>query len=333
MSKKEKAIYQNRINGVNQKYYSDLRAKEQELENIRIAEKQKRISDSIQRVTEENLERERLILESFQRLKRESTEDSTKAIELINELKTSNESISLIFEKIKSNINYAKKNGGIIVTQFDVIDNDYSINLTFEVFNCSNKRIKYVEFKVKALNDVNDQVKSIETLTGIGFVEVNGYSSWAFEDVWYSQIISSAKIISIKLTFEDGTTKVINEVYKIIDEELGTYYSISSILGKKNTYIGTISIVEKENLNLLSYYDLKTKEYSVIAIDTLLIENLDLIINDINNQIPISTHFPFTKYKHTELVDITSEEGYRTVIEFKDLLLLRDKLKTLKIEF
>jgi len=363
MSKKEKAIYQNRINSVNQKFYSDLRAKEQELENIRIAEEQKRITDSIERATFLKNENQRIYLENYKKgynqdsLNLKNSKELFAELNLIDSMVVSNELQSLKEEKKKIDIN-----GGVILTLFDFDDNENSIGLIFSILNCNKKRIKYIEFNVKAFNSVNDQVKSTETLKGIGFINSNDVGVWSFDDVWYSNIISYVKISSIKITFEDGATRNISDVSKIdysIDGKVINYIIKSNLyLNRKEIKIGNHKFIErvdkydlkycmgaKDEPNLktvleLEFIDLNSESHfiSSITINLSTLEQMEYFINEYNNNNKnIHTeNFSLSEF-NKELINIygvdIDNNTTHTVIEYKDFLLLRDKIKTLKIDF
>lgn len=98
---------------------------------------------------------------------------------------------------------------GISFLEYDVIGNDYSIGLNFNVLNNSKKTIKYLYLTLQAFNPVNDPVGGVKKITAIGPIEKGVNSTYKFENIVYSSIATSISLLSLKIQYMDGSTKII----------------------------------------------------------------------------------------------------------------------------
>ncbi|WP_462267951.1 hypothetical protein [Mucilaginibacter sp.] len=84
---------------------------------------------------------------------------------------------------------------------------DYVTGFKISFFNFSKKRIKYIYITVKALNAVNDLI-STKTVRAIGPIDVSDAGSYDWTDLYFSSIIETVKVNSIKVQYFDGTVKI-----------------------------------------------------------------------------------------------------------------------------
>lgn len=110
------------------------------------------------------------------------------------------------------------KKTGILVLNWNISDqSEYTegTGVSFDVYNPSTKIIKYISFTVTGYNAVDDKVydrsrKSFAiTVKGIGPIKSKATASYSFEYVWFSDLVETAKINSIKIQYMDGTFKTI----------------------------------------------------------------------------------------------------------------------------
>lgn len=89
----------------------------------------------------------------------------------------------------------------------------------FKFLNPTKKRIKYIYVSLYGKNRVGDRIyeggKSVKTLKFIGPVEPDAIGNVSQEYVWFTDLVSSAKITSIKVQYMDGTTRMITDIKKI----------------------------------------------------------------------------------------------------------------------
>lgn len=289
---------------LSQKREEELRIIEDAKNEVIIKNKSKAQNDSI------------LASESHIRLLREKDEDDN-----INKL-------------ISSIINKGIEGGGILLKKFNVIDEGYGrIGINVEVFNCSKKRIKYITFSVKAFNPVDDQVGEIEPLKGVGYIESNNVGEWNFDAVWYSDVISSAKITSIKLVYEDGSVKNISNIEAInieqepvTSEELSDYALLKELSLIKKTIIGSVQIVYIKEDKFLTFYDLYSGEKFSIQVDDLISIDLGLIINDLKSGSKISQRGIFETNEFSNNIYIKFYNGTTTVINLQEAIQLEKTL-------
>ena len=83
-------------------------------------------------------------------------------------------------------------------------DNDYVTGIRFSVFNFSKKKVKYIYATVSAYNAVDDLV-SKKVATGVGPILPGDNGAYSFDNLFFSKIIESVKITSLKLLYFDGS--------------------------------------------------------------------------------------------------------------------------------
>jgi hypothetical protein len=107
---------------------------------------------------------------------------------------------------------------GLLIKQSAVFDhNEYTdgTGYTFTPINASKKTIKYIWVTVKGINPVNDVVSS-KTLKCVGPIETNDQGTYSFDYVWFTDVVVSCKIASIKIQYMDGSIKQLNNAESLI---------------------------------------------------------------------------------------------------------------------
>jgi len=91
-----------------------------------------------------------------------------------------------------------------------------------EVYNPTKKTIKYLHFTFVGFNAVNDKIvdrrKGTSTIQtrAIGPIAPGETGSYNWEYVWFTDLVETARITSVKVQYMDGTTKVIAAPKEII---------------------------------------------------------------------------------------------------------------------
>lgn len=80
------------------------------------------------------------------------------------------------------------------------------VNVLVSGINYTGKAIKYIHLWVKAYNPVGDVERKPELLTIVGPIINKTDISVQFDDLWYSKVITSVKIISCFIEFIDGNS-------------------------------------------------------------------------------------------------------------------------------
>lgn len=105
------------------------------------------------------------------------------------------------------------KKSGIGIADFHInlsdLDEDYVTGFRGSFMNMSKKKIKYLYITVRAVNAVGDLVTS-KTATAIGPILSNEVGSYSFESLFFTKIVESIRITSLKIKYFDGTVKIIN---------------------------------------------------------------------------------------------------------------------------
>ncbi len=117
------------------------------------------------------------------------------------------------------------KFAGLAIYDWDYYDeSEYTegTSINISVYNPTKKTIKYIWFKFIGYNAVGDKVLDIKsrsylaTKKAIGPIKPDVISKYAFEYVWFSDLVENVKIVSIKVQYMDGTVKVINKPNSIV---------------------------------------------------------------------------------------------------------------------
>lgn len=132
-----------------------------------------------------------------------AAEEQSKAFRAI-ELKKALESIDRVRPKGIALLDYRV---------YDVSEYTQGTGFRFSVLNPTKKVIKYVSATVIGLNAVNDPVRSPRgtsvTVRGIGPIEPNESGEYSFDYVWHTDVVESARLVSLKVEYMDGTSRMI----------------------------------------------------------------------------------------------------------------------------
>jgi hypothetical protein len=108
------------------------------------------------------------------------------------------------------------KSAGLAILNWSYSDeSEYTSGTStkIEVYNPTKKTIKYLWFSFVAYNAVDDKIiqkgSSIVTRKGIGPIKPGDSGSYSYPYVWFTDLVESAKISSIKIQYMDGTIKTI----------------------------------------------------------------------------------------------------------------------------
>ncbi len=107
--------------------------------------------------------------------------------------------------KTKGNIN------GVLFKKSNVYDqSEYTKGTGYKAvfMNTGSKTIKYIWFTVKGINPVGDLV-STQTLKGVGPIKPNEEGIYEFDYVWFTDLVETTKLSTIKIQYMDGSIKTI----------------------------------------------------------------------------------------------------------------------------
>ncbi|MBW8359449.1 MAG: hypothetical protein K0M63_06580 [Weeksellaceae bacterium] len=108
----------------------------------------------------------------------------------------------------------------VVITNFS-FPGEYFVGFSVELYNNSNKRIKYASFTVAGLNAVKDRVYTLsggltKVIRGVGPVEPQSGASWLFETIWSDDSFHTGRIVSLSIEYFDGSKKTYTDVGKLI---------------------------------------------------------------------------------------------------------------------
>lgn len=96
---------------------------------------------------------------------------------------------------------------------FDESEYTEGTSIKFDVYNPTNKVIKYIWFTVIGYNAVDDIIyksgKQTTTVKCIGPIDPSSNASYSFKYVWMTDLVERAKIASITVKYMDETSIVI----------------------------------------------------------------------------------------------------------------------------
>lgn len=112
---------------------------------------------------------------------------------------------------------------GLCVIDWKIIDeSEYTEGTSVEikVYNPTNKIIKYIWFTCTGYNPVGDKITDKKrgsniTIQAVGPINSEDTGTYNFTYVWFTDLVHTAKIISIKVQYMDGSIKFISNPKEI----------------------------------------------------------------------------------------------------------------------
>jgi hypothetical protein len=120
---------------------------------------------------------------------------------------------------------------GISIVNWGIYDqSEYTdgTGLRIKFYNPTNKTIKYITINIIGYNSVNDPVSSGGKYTlspkCVGPIEPEETGTYEFDYLWFTDLVSNAKIKSIVVQYMNGPTKTISNIDPCIwTDELEDY--------------------------------------------------------------------------------------------------------------
>lgn len=113
---------------------------------------------------------------------------------------------------------------GVSVLDFSVYDESKYTEATgfkLEVYNPTQKTIKYIRVELMGMNAVDDPVRdrfggsAIKQVRGIGPIEPQDFGSYTFEHLWFTDTVEWAKLVSLRVDYMDGSSKTIKNLKRV----------------------------------------------------------------------------------------------------------------------
>lgn len=169
------------------------------------------------------------------------SEISNLSEEQLNNFKKNADMAALIVhsQNLKESLTFLEncKTKGLAILHWNIYDeSEYTdgTSLEIEFYNPTNKTIKYITTTIVGYNPVGDKVfNSMKQsyncqVKSVGPIEPESSGTYNFDYVWFTDIVETAKIISISVQYMDGTIKNItnpesirlnNNLYKYLKYE------------------------------------------------------------------------------------------------------------------
>ncbi len=133
----------------------------------------------------------------------------------------------LLYESnIKKGLKYLEtcKSKGLAILEWSFYDeSEYTdgTSVKIKVYNPTPKTIKYLWFTFIGFNPVGDKVTDYKrgtniTMKGVGPIKTEESGTYSYEYVWFTDLVETAKILSIKIQYMDGSFKTIANPKEII---------------------------------------------------------------------------------------------------------------------
>jgi hypothetical protein len=116
------------------------------------------------------------------------------------------------------------KPAGLTILDYSVVDeSEYTegTGVTVKVYNPTIKTVKYLWFTFTGLNPVGDEVwdrkrkSSKITVRAVGPIKPDASGTYNFSYVWFTDLVETVKISSIKVQYMDGSFKTITNAKSI----------------------------------------------------------------------------------------------------------------------
>lgn len=116
------------------------------------------------------------------------------------------------------------KSKGIAILNWQFYDeSEYTsgTSVKIDVYNPTQKTIKYIWFTFVGYNAVGDKIIDRKrggniTMQGIGPIKPGENGSYKYDYVWFSDLVETAKVLSLKVQYMDGTILTVSNPKEII---------------------------------------------------------------------------------------------------------------------
>jgi hypothetical protein len=155
-----------------------------------------------------------------------------------SKIKSKAEIDSILFEREKKeealrelrskNLINSLQKAGLAILDYTAFDNsEYTDGTGFRIkfFNPSKKTIKYINISFIGINAVNDKVLNkyggsyINNVKCVGPIKQYDEAEYEWDYIWFTDIVETVKLVSIKVQYMDGSIKTITDFKNIIVKE------------------------------------------------------------------------------------------------------------------
>lgn len=155
-----------------------------------------------------------------------------------SKIKSKTEIDSILFEREKKeealkeirgkNLISSLQKLGIAVMDYTAFDNsEYTDGTGFRIkfFNPTKKTIKYINISFVGINAVNDKVLNkyggsyINNVRCVGPIKQYDEAEFEWDYVWFTDIVETVKLVSIKVQYMDGSIRTITDFKNVVVKE------------------------------------------------------------------------------------------------------------------
>jgi hypothetical protein len=155
---------------------------------------------------------------------------------------------SILFEREKKeealreirgkNLISSLQKAGIAVMDYTAFDNsEYTDGTGFRIkfFNPTKKTIKYINISFVGINAVNDKVLNkyggsyINNVRCVGPIKQYDEAEFEWDYVWFTDIVETVKLVSIKVQYMDGSIRTITDFKNVVVKEEEQIYLLKLV--------------------------------------------------------------------------------------------------------
>jgi hypothetical protein len=152
--------------------------------------------------------------------------------------KSKSEIDSILFEREKKeealreirgkNLISSLQKAGVAIMDYTAFDNsEYTDGTGFRIkfFNPTKKTIKYINISFVGINAVNDKVLNkyggsyINNVRCVGPIKQYDEAEFEWDYVWFTDIVETVKLVSIKVQYMDGSIRTITDFKNVLVKE------------------------------------------------------------------------------------------------------------------
>jgi hypothetical protein len=155
-----------------------------------------------------------------------------------SKIKTKEEIDSILLERERKeealreirgkNLISSLQKAGIAIMEYTAFDNsEYTDGTGFRIkfFNPTKKTIKYINISFVGINAVNDKVLNkyggsyINNVRCVGPIKQYDEAEFEWDYVWFTDIVETVKLVSIKVQYMDGSIRTITDFKNVVVKE------------------------------------------------------------------------------------------------------------------
>ena len=153
----------------------------------------------------------------------------------MNKIDSLNAEMDKISHKLQTVFSFYEKKKILIIGQEYAYGDYEQFGLSFKIYNCYAKQIKYVEIKMVPYNSVDDVQtddlgRGTKEVRCIGPIEPKESVTYEFDELWWDKrdVIKRVDVVRVKIIFRDNTSETFSSKAQV-DAHRSSSYSFSEM--------------------------------------------------------------------------------------------------------